>query len=177
MERTHKTVATREIYAGRIFEVRVDTVEFAGARREIDVVEHRGSVAVLALPAPDSLLLVRQYRHPAGRELWEIPAGMIEPGEEPAVAARRELLEETGYRAARIAPMFGLYPTPGFCTELLHLFVAEGLEAGNAAPDEDERIDLQAFGLPQALAMLGDGTICDLKTAAALLWLARKRHQ
>ncbi|MGZ3496718.1 MAG: NUDIX hydrolase [Vulcanimicrobiaceae bacterium] len=174
MEDLPKHVASREVYSGPIFRVRVDTVEYDGVRREIDVVEHRGSIAILPLIAPDRLLLVRQYRHPAGHELWELPAGMTEPEEDPEVGAYRELREETGYKAGRMTHMFSAYATPGYCTEMLHLFVAEDLRPGEQQLDEDERITIREVTLPAALAMQASGQIIDLKTVAALMWLAQK---
>ncbi|HEY8314896.1 MAG TPA: NUDIX hydrolase [Candidatus Baltobacteraceae bacterium] len=177
MNELPKLVESREAFSGAIFSVRVDTLEVDGSSRRVDIVAHRGSIAILALAAPERLILIRQYRHPAGRELWEIPAGMREPGEDAGVGAARELREETGYTAGRITPMFAAYATPGFCTELLHFFLAEELQSGLPEPDADERIDVREVSLAEAFAMQASGQIADLKTFAALLWLGRKLHQ
>ena len=104
-----------------------------GGTRLVEVVEHTGGVVIVAQPDPGTIVLVRQYRFAVEATLWEAPAGMIDPGEDPAAAALRELREETGYRAERIEFLFSAYSTPGFCQERLHFFVARGLTPGAAA--------------------------------------------
>jgi ADP-ribose pyrophosphatase len=172
MSEEHRVVATQEIYKGRIFGVRVDTVEVDGRRHRLDIVEHPGSYAVAALPAPDRLLLIRQYRHAAGRALWEIPAGTAEGGESCEDGARRELLEETGCSAASLELLCSVYPTPGYCTERVHVYAARGLRAGPQQLEEDECIEVREVTFQEAWSMQAAGEIIDMKTVLALLWLS-----
>jgi ADP-ribose pyrophosphatase len=141
------------------------------------VVEHRGSITIVALPRPGELVLVRQYRHPAGAVLWELPAGTAEPGEEPAAGAARELREETGFRATVVRPLGSLFATPGFCEEKMHFFLAEGLTEGEQMLDEDERIEVGIFTLDTAWRLVADGQIVDMKTVLALFWMEGKRGE
>lgn len=171
IDRPH-VVESREIYRGKVFTLRVDTVEEGGERRNIDIVEHPGSYAVAPINDDGRLVLVRQYRHAAGRAIWEIPAGAAHPGEALEEGARRELREETGYTADTLQLMCSVYPTPGYCTELLHIYVARGLHAGEQALDEDERIEVRDYSVDQVWQMQASGEIVDMKTLAALLWLA-----
>jgi ADP-ribose pyrophosphatase len=128
------------------------------------------SLAIVATPAPNELVLVRQYRHPARSFLWEIPAGTAVPGEAPLDGARRELREETGYVAGRIAPIGSVWMTPGFCSEVMHFFHADELRAGKPAFDEDERIEIASFTYQAARRLVAQGT-ADAKTVLALFWL------
>lgn len=169
-----KVIHSKEIYAGRIFDVRVDTVEQDGKRNEIELVVHPGSFAVAALPDDDHIVLVRQYRHPAGLSLWEIPAGTAEPGELPEDGAKRELREETGCLADSWTLLCTLYPTPGFCTECVRLYVAHGLHAGPQQLEEDERIEVRQVSFQDAWRMQASGEIIDMKTMVALLWLGKR---
>jgi ADP-ribose pyrophosphatase len=163
----------QEIYKGRIFTVRIDTIEDEGESRRLEIVDHPGSYAIAAMPAPGRLVLVRQYRHAAGACLWEIPAGTAETHESCEDGARRELREETGYSADSLALLGSLYPTPGYCTERVHLYAARGLRAGPQQLEADERIDVTDVTFEQAWAMQASGEIVDMKTVAALLWLMR----
>lgn len=176
MSEEPKVKASEEIYKGRVFRVRVDTVEDEDGRaRKLDIVEHPGSYAVAALPADDRIVLVRQYRHAAKQALWEIPAGTAEPDEAPDEGALRELREETGYRADSLELLCSTYPTPGYCTELVRLYAARGLHAGPQQLEEDERIDVREVTFRQAWAMQASGEIVDMKTIVALLWLGGRR--
>jgi ADP-ribose pyrophosphatase len=178
MEELPQTVASQRVFEGRVFNVRVDRVRYAdGAEHRLDVVEHPGSVVVLATPAPDSLVLVRQYRHPVGRLLWELPAGTAEPDEDPAQGAARELAEETGYRAGRIRCLGSLLMTPGFCDEVMHFFHAEELQAGPQSLDEDERIEVATVTREAAWRLVAAGEIADVKTVLALLWMESGRGE
>lgn len=173
-----QTLQSQRIYEGRVFRVRTDELRYAdGATHRCDVVEHEGTFSIIALCAPFELVLVRQYRHPVARVLWEIPAGTSERGEPPEDGARRELAEETGYRAGRMRALWSAYMTPGFCDELMHFYVAEDLQAGAQALDEDERIEVGCFTLDRALELLARGEIADVKTLLALQWLAAQRGE
>lgn len=172
-----KVLNSREIYKGRVFTLRVDTIEDEGAERKLDIVAHPGSFAIAPLPAPGRLVLVRQYRHAAGMALWEIPAGTAEEGEECEEGARRELREETGYTADSLELLCSVYPTPGYCTERVHIYAARGLHAGPQQLEEDERIDVREVSFEEAWSMQASGEIVDMKTVLALLWLAGGQHK
>ena len=137
------------------------------ARR--DVVRHPGSVVVLAIDGRRRVLLERQYRYAANAYLWELPAGHIEPGEPPLAAAKRELLEETGYTARRWGRLLHFYPSPGFLQETMTVYLAQDLHAGSAAQEEDERIQARFFPLAQVVRMAANGRLRDAKTIAAVL--------
>jgi ADP-ribose pyrophosphatase len=171
MEDTPEVIASRRLYEGRVFNVRTDEIRYSDASvHRVDVVEHGASLAIVATPAPNELVLVRQYRHPARSSLWEIPAGTAEPGETPIEGARRELREETGYLAGRIQAIGSVWMTPGFCSEVMHFFRADQLTAGEPAFDEDERIEIATFSYQAARRLVADG-IADAKTVLALFWL------
>jgi ADP-ribose pyrophosphatase len=163
-------LASTTVYRGRIFNVRVDTVTFPDGRTGTrEIVEYPGAVVVVALDDAEQVLLVRQYRHAVGRELLELPAGKLEPGEDPLVCARRELAEETGYAAREWQFLLEYYSTPGFTTEKMFLYRAAGLEATGPAPDSDEFIQVVKVPLGRALEMVAAGEICDAKSIVGLL--------
>ncbi len=171
MEELPRLLRSERLFDGRVVRLRVDDLRYAdGSEHRVEVVEHAASMAIVATPAPREIVLVRQYRHPAGAPLWEIPAGTAERGEDPLAGARRELLEETGYRAGSIRPICSFWTTPGFCSELMHLFHADELVAGEPAFDDDERIEVGCFTLQAAWRLVGQGT-ADAKTLLALYWL------
>lgn len=172
-----RVISSERIYQGRVVGLRVDTVEEDGAQTRIEIVEHRGSFAIAPVTASGGVVLVRQYRHAAGAELWEIPAGTAETGEDALAGARRELREETGYTAERLQEICNVYPTPGYAAERVHIYAAYGLQAGEQQLDEDERIDVAEFSLDRAWSMQASGTIADMKTVLALLWLLRERDK
>ncbi len=174
--------SSQVVFRGRVFRVRRDWVEeptLSGeARRPAamrEVVEHAGSVVVLPVFPDGRILLVRQYRHAAGDFLWELVAGHIEPGERPLPAARRELKEETGYRARRFEHMVTFFPTPGFLTEQMHLYRATGLRAGQARPEADEEFEVRAFKQRELERMLRRGKLRDGKTLVGVLLELRGR--
>lgn len=169
-----RTIAARRAYDGRLISVRVDEVELSDGRRTSrEVVEHPGAVAILAWDG-ERLAVVRQWRHPAGAEMIEIPAGTLDPGEEPRATAERELAEECGLAAAawEAGPRF--FTAPGFCDELMHLFLATDLADASAEAEDDEEIELSWLTLGEAEAAVDDGRIVDAKTIAGLGWLARR---
>ncbi|HUA16928.1 MAG TPA: NUDIX hydrolase [Verrucomicrobiae bacterium] len=139
-----------------------------------DLIHHSGSVVVLAVDDSGRVprvLLERQYRHAAKSHLWELPAGRIDPGEQELKAARRELLEETGYTAAKWRRILKFYASPGFVAETMSVFLATDLRAGEAQPEEDEIIYKRLVPLPTAVNMILKGTIRDAKTISSVLWL------
>jgi ADP-ribose pyrophosphatase len=171
------------VYRGGIFRVRQDVVaEPQPGRRRLgepvvrDIVEHKGSVVVLPVLADGRILLVRQYRHATGGFLWELVAGGIDPGERAAVAARRELEEETGYAAGRLERLVSYFPTPGFLSEVMHLYRATGLRRGRAQPEEDEALEVRAFRRRELERMLEGGELRDGKTILGLLLHWTSRH-
>jgi ADP-ribose pyrophosphatase len=156
-----------------------------GTRSERDLVWHPGAVAILARDPDGRLLFVRQWRVPADRALLEVPAGTLDVHdgviEDPDLAARRELEEETGYRATTWQKLAEFWTAPGFASELMHLYLADGLTAADAdrlGPDEDEHLELERLTLTDALAKVDDGSIADAKSIVGLLWLDRmeRRH-
>lgn len=171
MEDIPRVIGSRRCFEGRVFNVRVDDVRFEdGTEQSVDVVEHGASVAIVATPETDTIVLVRQYRHPAAAALWEIPAGTSDPNESPADGARRELREETGYLAGRLRPLGSVWTTPGFCSEIMHFFHADRLTAGAPEMDEDERIEVRTCTREAAWRLVAEGT-ADAKTLLALFWL------
>ncbi len=161
--------ATRRIYEGRIISVRVDNVRLEDGREAVrEVVEHPGAVAVV--PVLDGrIVMVRQYRYPAGREMLEIPAGTLKAGEDPLECAKRELTEETGYRAAEMRKFFHAWLAPGYSEEQMHFFLATGLTPCQGEQDEDEHVEVEMLEVSDVLAAVREGRISDAKTAAGLL--------
>jgi ADP-ribose pyrophosphatase len=170
-----RILSSRTVYRGPVFWVTTDQVqEPGGVRARRDIVRHSGSVVVLAVDESRStprVLLERQYRHAANSYLWEIPAGRIDPGEKALPAAKRELLEETGYTAAHWRRIFHFYASPGFVAETMSVFLATGLRSGEAHPEEDELITKRLVPLPMAVRMVLSGAIRDAKTISSILWL------
>lgn len=148
-------------------------IEPGGIRVTRDVVVHPGSVVVLPVFPDGRILMIRQYRHSVGRYLWELVAGRIEPGESPASAARRELKEETGYTARRVRKLLDLFPTPGFVSERMVLFVVEGLQRGPSRPEEDERITARAFRPAELERWMKAGRLRDAKSIAGIFYYRR----
>ena len=170
-----KILSRKIAYRGRVYSVVADRVrEPKGVVALREIIRHRGSVVVLAVDdstSPPRVLLERQYRYAADDYLWELPAGHIDPGEVPARAAKRELLEETGLTAKTWKHALKFYVSPGILDETMDIFLATGLIRGKAMPEEDERIQTRFFTLPAALKMAQNGTIRDAKTLASLFWL------
>jgi ADP-ribose pyrophosphatase len=170
-----RLLSSRTVYRGPVFWVTTDQVlEPGGIRVRRDLIHHSGSVVVLAVDKSGStprMLLERQYRHAAKDFLWELPAGRIDPGEQELKAARRELLEETGYSAAHWRRILKFFVSPGFVAETMSVFLATGLLAGKAQPEEDEIIQKRFVPLQVALRMVDRGTIRDAKTITSVFWL------
>ena len=173
--RKARVISSRVVYRGPVFWVTTDEVEEPGGiRARRDVIHHTGSVVVLAVDESRSeprVLLERQYRHAAQDYLWELPAGRIDPGEKPLPAAKRELLEETGYTAVHWRRILYFYASPGFVAETMTIFLATGLRAGVAQPEDDEVIHLRLVPLSTALGMVLSRKVRDAKTISSILWL------
>jgi ADP-ribose pyrophosphatase len=171
-----RVVSHRRVYDGKILSLDVDEIqEEGGAKGLREVVRHHGSAAALTVDADGRLVLVRQYRHPVGQSLWEVPAGLLEKGESPEDAIRREIEEEVGRRAGEIERLAVLYPTPGFCDEVVHLFRATRLTETPVRPDDDEVLEVKWFTLDEARELLRAGDVRDGKTVAAILLESERR--
>jgi ADP-ribose pyrophosphatase len=165
---------SRTLYRGRVLTLKVDEiVEPSGVHAARELVVHRGSVVVLPRLADGRIVLVRQYRYAARQSLWELVAGGLEERETVLAAARRELLEETGYRSRRVRCLLSFYPSPGCLTERMHLVEACDLTQAQAQPEDDERIEVGRFRESQLKRMIASGEICDGKTLVGLLWTFR----
>jgi ADP-ribose pyrophosphatase len=176
MLKPEKTLSTQQIYQGRAVNIRVDTVEKAsGTKTTREVVEHSDCIAVVALDEQGNILLVRQFRHVVDRFLLEIPAGGIDPGEEPVDAVRRELQEEIGYFPHKIDKLVGFYATPGYGTEYLHCFVATNLVPARLVAEDTDDIELVRVSPDEIPRLIASGEICDAKSIAALLMFVSMR--
>ena len=165
-----KILSSRIVYNGGHIKVREERViEPAGHEASREIVVHPGAVCIVARPTPESVILIRQYRHATGRELVEIPAGTLHEGEDPKECAIRELEEEAGYRAAGMVERGRFWTTPGFTTEFMYLYEATNLTKTQINPDEDEVIEVDIVPRSKALQMIDDGQIQDAKTILSLL--------
>jgi len=168
---TAKILSSEMIYQGRVFGLRRDEVEEpSGLQATREVITHPGSVVVLPVLPDGKIVMIRQYRHATRQYLWELVAGRKEPDETPKQGAARELLEETGYRAKRFKVFLDVFPTPGFLEERMYLLLAEGLTAGEAQPEEDERIEVRPFKLKELKQMIKSGRLRDAKSIAGILY-------
>ncbi len=172
-------LSSEVVYEGKLFRVLHDKlIEPGGKHSERDVIRHHGSVVMMAIDSTRGrqdpwIVVERQYRHAALRHLWELPAGKLNAGEDPLEGAKRELEEETGYRAKKWRPLVEYYGSPGFLGESMKVFVAEGLIAGDAHPEEDEHIEFRLVKLSELLKMIEAGEIIDGKTLTSVLLFAR----
>jgi ADP-ribose pyrophosphatase len=183
---TATVLSSQVVFDGPLFRVlRDELIEPGGQRNQRDVIRHNGSVVILALDNSKSnkdpwIVMERQYRHAAKQYLWELPAGKLDGGEEPLAGAKRELAEETGYQSKKWRPLVEYYASPGFLGESMMVFVAEGLKAGDAQPEEDEEIELRLVKLSEVLKMIKKGAIHDGKTLTSVLlytWLKGGRRR
>lgn len=174
MAHFEKQLCSDEIYNGKILRLTVDTVELEnGKTAKREIVHHHGGSGVIPIGADGQVYLVRQFRYAFGRELLEIPAGKLEQGESPLETARRELAEECGLAAERFIDLQPIYPSVGYDTEIIHMYLATGLHETEGRPDEDEFLDLVKMPLDEAISMVENGEILDGKTVAALLKVKR----
>ena len=165
-----KTISSQQIYDGRALNLRVDTVEKSGRRTTTrEIVEHSDCVAVVVLDSKDNVLMVRQFRKAVDRILLEVPAGGIDPGEQPIACVRRELQEEIGYLPNKIDKLGGFYSAPGYCTEYLHLYLATHLTAKRLEAEDTEDIEVVRVPLSRIPELIASGEICDAKSIAGLL--------
>ena len=176
-----RVLSSKTMFQGRVFSVVTDQVaEPNGVIARRDVIRHPGSIVVLAVDESQGqrrILLERQYRYAANAYMWELPAGRIDEGETKLAAAKRELLEETGYTARKWTHALRFYASPGFLDETMDVYLAENLTRGKAQPEEDERIATRLVPLDQVLRMVMTGKIVDAKTMTSVLWFDKKRGQ
>ncbi|MFB0972560.1 MAG: NUDIX hydrolase [Tissierellia bacterium] len=172
------TIKSEKIYEGKILNLKVDTVELPDKKyTKREIVEHSGGVGVVAITKKDNIILVNQYRQAISKEILEIPAGKLEIGEEPRSTALRELQEETGYSAQKLRYITEFYPTPGYCTEKIHLFVADDLVLGEQNLDEHEYVEVVEIPFDEAYEKVLNGDIVDAKTIIAILLIKNERSK
>ncbi|MEE1185996.1 MAG: NUDIX hydrolase [Acutalibacteraceae bacterium] len=170
-----KIITSDYKFKGRVFKTRVDRVELEnGHIAEREICEHNGGVCIAALNENNEILLIKQFRSPYSEVIWEIPAGKLEVGEDALECGMRELSEETGFTAQNWFDIGKLYPTPGYCTEILYTYLATNLTPGNTHPDEDEYVDTYFIDIDKSVEMVMSNEIKDGKTQAAILKVAHK---
>ncbi|HUG43969.1 MAG TPA: NUDIX hydrolase [Acidobacteriota bacterium] len=169
-----KLLKRNVVYEGTIVDLVVDEIEVKGRSTIREVVRHPGGVVVLGEIEPDRIPFVRQYRYPVGKPLLELPAGKIDPQEDPRASAAREFEEETGYRPLELHAVCSFYASPGYCDELLHLFYTDSVEKTAINREFDEEMTLEICSLQEAVDLIHSGEIVDAKTVAAVFWLAAK---
>ncbi len=173
-----KTLSSQLIYDGRVVKLRVDTVQMPSGRETTrEIVEHSDCVAIIAIDDNDNVLLVNQFREAVGKELLEIPAGGIDPGEDPEAAVRREMQEETGYLPRKVERLSGFYSAPGYCTEYLYLYLATDLVPSQLYAEDTESISLVRVPASQISSLLASDSICDGKSVAGLLIFQEYRKE
>ena len=170
MDYTETTLEREELYKGRIIHVHKDRVRLSDGRESLrEVVEHPGGVTVIPVDRDGTVCCVRQYRYPYHEHVLETPAGKLEPGEEPYPCAVRELAEETGLKASHYEYLGAIYPSPGYCQEVLYLYLATGLERGEMHLDEGEFLDVVKYSLDELVDMAMRNELKDAKTVVAVL--------
>lgn len=162
-------IRAKRIFEGKVINLRIDTVRLPnGKEAEREIVEHPGAVAIVPILSDGRVIMVRQYRHPAGKILLEIPAGKLDKGEDPEHCALRELEEETGYYCQELRHLTSTWTTPGFSNEMIHIYSATNLEATSQKLDEDEFLSIEIYTPEDVRCLIRDGTICDSKTLVGL---------
>ncbi len=170
-----KTVSSKTIYKGKVLDLKVDTVRLPnGKTADREVVVHRGAVAVVAVTDNDEIILIKQFRYPTGKVLWEVPAGKIDAGEIPEDCAVRELAEETGFGARQWEHLSTFYTTPGFSDEIMYVYLARDLYIDERKMDDDEFIDMYRVPVKNAVEMVISGEISDAKSIAGILLAAAR---
>ena len=169
-----RLIASRGVFSGRLISVRVDEVALPdGARTTREIVAHPGAVAVVPILDDGRVVMIRQHRHAAGKVLWELPAGTLRPEESPEQCAHRELMEETGYEAGSLQLLFSTYLSPGYSTELIHLFLGRLLRPVPQRTESDERIEVIVLAMEEALGMVERGEVQNAAAICGLLAAAR----
>ena len=167
----YRTLSSRYVYRGHNIRLRVDEVALPSGRQTVrEVIEHDGAVVIVGIDEEKNVLLVDQFRHAAGKDLLELPAGGIDPGETPEMTARREMQEETGYIPGHLESMGGFYSAPGYASEYLYLFLATGLSPSRLIAEDTEEIKLLKLPVNKAVELIRTGEIQDAKTIAGLLF-------
>lgn len=165
-----KTVSSKKIYEGYVINVRVDTVKLPdGSEAFRDIAEHPGGVGIVAVTDDKKVILVKQYRKPIEKVIYEIPAGKLDKGEQPLTCGIRELEEETGFKCREMTYLGYMYPSPGFTDEITHIYFTDSLMRGEAHPDEDEFLDVEAIELKKVKEMILNNEINDAKTVFGIL--------
>ncbi|MCL2140407.1 MAG: NUDIX hydrolase [Dehalococcoidia bacterium] len=173
----YRTLSSKRIYSGQVISLRVDKIQLpSGQKAEREVIEHLGAVAIVAVEPNGNILLVKQYRHPTGKELLEIPAGGVESGETPEETARRELQEETGFFPGELERLAGFYSAPGFSNEFLHLFLATDLSPSLLIAEDTSEIQVVSISPLKAMEMIKSGEIIDAKSIIGLLYYLSLSH-
>lgn len=169
-ELRERLISSRPVFEGRLLSVKVDEVALANGNSAIrEIVSHPGAAAIVPLLNDDHVVMIRQYRHAAGKVLWEIPAGILEEGESPEACARRELAEEVGYAANDLDFLFSVFLSPGFSSELIHVFLARNLVPVKVSAEEDERIEAHRICLDEAVKMVRQGEVQNATAVCGLL--------
>ncbi len=177
MKLAEKTLKKDYVYKGRVINLRVDEALLPnGKTAKREIIEHNGGVCVAAVTDNDEILMVKQFRYPYGEVIYEIPAGKRDGDEDPLTCGKRELREETGAVAETYVSLGQLYPTPGYCGEIIWLFAAKGLTFGELDPDEDEFVEAEKIPFKKAVDMIMSGEIRDAKTQTAILKLNELRR-
>jgi len=166
----YETISTKQVFNGKILDVKVDTIMLPNGKTALrEVITQAGAAAILPVDSNGNVILVQQYRHPIGAMAWEIPAGMMDDGEDPLVCAAREMEEETGYKSDNITRMFSMYPKIGCSNSIVHIYKAENLYEGSQNLDPEEFIEVAKFPIKKAAEMIFSGKIIDAKTIAAVM--------
>jgi len=164
-----KVISKKSIFKGKVIDLSVETISFHKQQVEMECINHPGGAAVVPLLPDESVILIKQYRHCIGDTIWEIPAGRLEPGENPFDCAKRELEEEVGYKAAQVKKLTEIYSAPAYCTEIIAIILATGLTPGIQRLDDDEIIEVVKLPLKEAVEKVKAGEIKDAKTVVGLL--------
>lgn len=171
MKNVERTIKSDKVYQGKIINLRIDTVELPDQKySKREIIEHPGAVAVVPITEDNKIVMVKQFRKSVEEYLLEVPAGKLEIGEEALECAKRELLEETGYKCNTLEYLFKFYTSPGFCNETISIFVAKDLVMDIAQPDEDEYIEIEKYEIDELIEKIGNEEIKDAKTITSILY-------
>lgn len=167
-----------QLHEGRVFTLTRENITLEnGVTTDLDMLRHPGASAIVPMSDADTLVMIRQYRHAVGGHIWEIPAGTLDPGEEPIACAQRELTEETGFSGNSWQKLGEITPLPGYCDERIHIFLASDLQAAEQHLDSDEVLNVHEVRFAEAVEMIHRGEIQDCKTIAGIFLATRRLHQ